>query len=104
MTTLSTHILDTAHGIPAQRVPVALFPESGEKPLESGATDADGRYRFSTELVEGIYRVRFLVGEYQPESLYPRVDVSFRVSPALGEHLHVPLLLSPFGYSTYRGS
>lgn len=104
MTTLSTHILDTARGLPAQGVPVAVYAESGEEPLETGTTDADGRYRFTTTLAEGVYRVGFRVSDYQTESLYPRVDVTFRVTAALGDHLHVPLLLSPFGYSTYRGS
>jgi 5-hydroxyisourate hydrolase len=93
MATLSTHVLDTARGRPAAGVPVHLLDASGAA-LGDGVTD---------DLAAGIYTVRFSVGTYQPDGFYPEVAVTFTV--AEGEsHYHVPLLLSPFGYSTYRGS
>jgi 5-hydroxyisourate hydrolase len=74
-------------------------------PVESGVTDADGRLRYAAETVTGIYRVTFGTGVYfaaqGTRTFYPEVVVTFAV--AAGEHYHVPLLLSPFAYSTYRG-
>lgn len=109
MSTLSTHVLDIALGRPAVGIRVELEREG--KVIESGVTDADGRvrdlYGKSVPLTEGNYLLRFLVDEYFTKDglqhFYPEVIVSFRIS-ALGEHYHVPLLLSPFGYSTYRGT
>ena len=109
MSTVSTHVLDTALGRPAAGVRVELEREG--KVIESGVTDADGRvrdqYGKSTPLAPGIYLLRFLVDEYFSKDglqhFYPEVIVTFRIE-AMGEHYHVPLLLSPFGYSTYRGS
>ena len=109
MSTLSTHVLDTALGRPAVGIRVELEREG--KVIESGVTDADGRvrdvYGKSTPLDPGNYLLRFLVDEYFTkdglEHFYPEVIVAFRIGK-LGEHYHVPLLLSPFGYSTYRGS
>lgn len=109
MSTVSTHVLDTALGRPAVGIRVELEREG--KVIESGVTDADGRvrdlYGKSVPLTEGNYLLRFLVDEYFAKDellhFYPEVIVSFRIA-ALGEHYHVPLLLSPFGYSTYRGS
>ena len=104
---ITTHILDIAAGKPAAGVSVRLERQTatGYEELANGVTNADGRV---TDLLEpgtlsaGVYRVSFDVGAYQ-EGFYPSVSVDFRVD-ALDEHYHVPLLLSPFGYSTYRGS
>jgi 5-hydroxyisourate hydrolase len=114
MSTISTHVLDTASGRPAAAVGVALGrveDDGGETPLGAGVTDADGRLRdlvaTSGALRPGTYRLRFDIGEYFSRSgrdaFYPEVVVTFRIA-AVGEHYHVPLLLSPYGYSTYRGS
>jgi 5-hydroxyisourate hydrolase len=103
MASLSTHVLDTALGRPAARVPVDLVDASGNA-LADGVTDDDGRIAaLGGDLPAGVYTVRFSVGTYQPDGFYPEVAVTFTV--AEGEsHYHVPLLLSPYGYSTYRGS
>ena len=114
MSTVSTHVLDTALGRPAAGVRVTMEQVSGTDAavsLGSGTTDADGRLRElvapGVSLGEGVYQLRFAVGEYFArtgrEAFYPEVVVVFRVAPS-DEHYHVPVLLSPFGYSTYRGS
>ncbi len=98
MATLSTHVLDTAAGRPAADVPVALLDDDGTT-LADAVTDADGRVgALGGELAAGTYRLRFAVDG----PFYPEVLVTFVVTA--GEHHHVPLLLSPYGYSTYRGS
>ncbi len=109
MSTLSTHVLDTALGRPAQGIRVTL--ERSGNAIGSGVTDADGRVRDihqkDSPLTEGSYTLTFHVADYFAksgrESFFPEVVVSFRVAGGT-EHYHVPLLLSPFGYSTYRGS
>jgi 5-hydroxyisourate hydrolase len=109
MSTLTTHVLDTALGRPAHGIRVVL--ERGSEVVGSGVTDADGRIRdlhaMGTALPGGDYRLIFSVSEYFSrsgrESFYTDIVVSFRISAGT-EHYHVPLLLSPFGYSTYRGS
>jgi 5-hydroxyisourate hydrolase len=109
MSTVSTHVLDTALGRPAAGIRVELEREG--KVIESGVTDADGRvrdlYGKSVPLAVGTYLLRFLVDEYFSKDglqhFYPEVIVAFRITE-MGAHYHVPLLLSPFGYSTYRGS
>lgn len=108
---ISTHVLDTAAGRPAAGVEVVLSRLDGSDwtAIGEGTTNADGRvgdlYRTPPE--PGTYRVAFAVGAYfasrGADSFYPEVTVVFRVAGA-GEHFHVPLLLSPFGYTTYRGS
>jgi 5-hydroxyisourate hydrolase len=116
MSTISTHVLDTAHGRPAAGVAITLerveAPGVEAVPLSVGVTDADGRVRdllaaVGASVSEGTYRLRFEVGEYFAragrDAFYPEVTVTFHVA-AGEEHYHVPLLLSPFGYSTYRGS
>ena len=98
MATLSTHVLDTATGRPAAGVPVTLLAADGTT-LAHGTTDADGRVgSLGGELATGTYRLRFAVDG----PFYPEVVVAFTVTA--DEHHHVPLLLSPYGYSTYRGS
>ncbi|GAA1544748.1 hydroxyisourate hydrolase [Nocardioides humi] len=102
MSTLSTHVLDTAAGRPAAGVPVRLETRAGE-PLGEGVTDADGRVAaLGPELGEGDYVLRFDTASYAT-GFYPEVVVVFTIADA-GQHHHVPLLLSPYGYSTYRGS
>lgn|SRR5690242_17352799 len=103
MASLSTHVLDTARGRPASGVPVQLADASGSV-LGDGVTDDDGRIgSLGDSLAPGAYTVRFDVAAYLPDGFYPEVAVTFTVAPD-EEHYHVPLLLSPFGYSTYRGS
>lgn len=107
MSTLSTHVLDTSLGRPAQGITVTL--EQGSDIIGTGMTDADGRVpeiRTGAALSAGVYRLRFLVAVYFAQdgrdSFYSEITVNFRI--AADEHYHVPLLVSPFGYSTYRGS
>jgi 5-hydroxyisourate hydrolase len=108
MSTVTTHVLDTMLGQPAAGVPVRLEPVGGE-PLAVGVTDNDGRVRDfgPDDLAPGIYRVVFDTGAYfarsGQRSFYPEVAITFLVDSASG-HYHVPLVLSPFAYSTYRGS
>ena len=109
MSSVSTHVLDTALGKPAVGIHAVLemeMPLSQWTQLGHAATDADGRIKSfvppEAALAPGIYRLRFDTGAYQT-GFYPEVIITFRIgSPA--QHYHVPLLLSPFGYSTYRGS
>jgi 5-hydroxyisourate hydrolase len=104
---LSTHVLDAAHGRPAAGVAVRLTAVSGEE-IATGVTDDDGRVReLAAELPAGDYRITFDTGAYfaatGQKGFYPEVVVTFTVTDP-GQHHHVPLLLSPFAYSTYRGS
>ena len=98
-------MLDTANGRPAAGIKVHLFL-SGEA-IGSGATDGDGRLRAllpeGAALIPGNYRLLFEVADYFPHGFYPEVSISFAV-PDAAAHYHVPLLISPFGYTTYRGS
>jgi 5-hydroxyisourate hydrolase len=82
---------------------------AGGDVLGSGVTDADGRAKgLAGALAAGVYRLTFDTGAYfaarRVTTFYPEVDVVFEVAGGDGEHYHVPLLVSPFGYSTYRGS
>ena len=116
MSSITTHVLDTARGRPAAGVPVLLellleqragseeWAERGR-----GTTDAGGRIKdlVTGPVVPGVYRLTFDTSAYfraqKVEGFYPSVAIVFEVrDPA--QHHHVPLLLSPFGYSTYRGS
>jgi 5-hydroxyisourate hydrolase len=114
MSAITTHILDVSKGSPARGVPVTLemHTPSGEwEIIGKGVTDSDGRLRDlmdeSADLLLGDYRFTFDTETYfagqQTEGFYPQVTIVFTVRDA-SQHYHVPLLLSPFGYSTYRGS
>jgi 5-hydroxyisourate hydrolase len=107
VTTLSTHVLDAVTGRPAVGVSVALEIRIGDawQRLVDAETDSDGRYRDFPALAEpGTARLLFDTGAYLgPDAFYPEVVLTFRVTGA-DDHLHVPLLLSPYAYSTYRGS
>jgi 5-hydroxyisourate hydrolase len=104
---ISTHVLDLATGSPAPGVPVALEAAVGDgwRVLASGRTDNDGRVRdLGTVPAPGRFRLRFETAAYLgPDALFPEVAIHFAVHDATAP-LHLPLLLSPFGYSTYRGS
>lgn len=113
MSAITTHILDISSGFPARGVAVTLERQilDGWQIIGTGETDNDGRLRdllASDEMMQiGNYRLTFDTGDYfarqQIEGFYPQVTVAFVVRDAIS-HYHVPLLLSPFGYSTYRGS
>jgi 5-hydroxyisourate hydrolase len=112
MSVITTHILDVSAGVPARNVTVTLEQQTSEgwKVIGEGVTDDDGRLRnlLSPDAIlqNGNYRLNFDTGNYffdrQIDSFYPQVTVAFTVFDS--SHYHVPLLLSPFGYSTYRGS
>lgn len=115
MNRISTHVLDTTLGLPAAGVVVHLEkaePTGTWTTLKTAATDADGRCANLLEpnsptAVPGEYRLRFETGSYHAahsvNSLYPFVEITVTVREG-DTHLHVPLLLSPNGYTTYRGS
>ena len=111
---ISTHVLDTAFGAPAAGVAVTLERVEGrerEVVISRGVTDADGRVAALVPvggmMEAGTYRLSFDVASYfavtQRESFYSEIAVTFSVGHE-AQHYHVPLLLSPYGYSTYRGS
>ena len=108
MSNLSAHVLDTRWGVPASGVELHLSTAAGEH-LASGTTDADGRIRDlgPQTLDPGDYRITFETGDYfaatDQATFFPRITVDFTVGSAQ-EHYHVPLLLSPFAFSTYSGS
>jgi 5-hydroxyisourate hydrolase len=106
---LSTHVLDATTGRPAEGVAVRLDEQvDGEwRTTAEGSTDADGRIGAFGEPGAGIHRLHFATGEYFDAAgvatFYPEVTVTFTVVDPAAHH-HVPLLLSPFAFSTYRGS
>jgi 5-hydroxyisourate hydrolase len=102
MAGITTHVLDTAKGRPAANVRVTLVRDG--QTLFEGATDNDGRARLLERAEPGTYRLTFAVGEYNPGGFFPEATIVFRVDEPAQPHYHVPLLLSPFGYATYRGS
>ena len=113
MSAITTHVLDTALGRPAAgvRVELEMLEAASWRTLGRGTTGSDGRLRTlladRAPLVPGEYRLVFNTEDYfaglHPRSFYKRITVEFTV--AVNEaHYHVPLLLSPFGYSTYRGT
>ena len=108
MSFISAHILDALAGTPARGVSVRLETDGGDN-LGTAVTDADGRVtQFGPDQLDpGSYRVTFATGDYfaqqDQETFYPSVTVNFTV--VAGErHYHIPLLLSPYSYTTYRGS
>lgn len=113
MSAVTTHVLDIAHGVPARGVGVEIEEKrgSGWVLLGSGKTDSDGRLRDlladNSPLHEGVYRLRFFTGDYFSRlgiaALHPLVEIVFNAKNE-GEHCHIPLLVSPHAYSTYRGS
>ena len=109
---VSTHVLDTTRGRPAKGVPVTLSHRGTDRRwsvVGRGVTDANGRIRELAEggIAFGEYRLDFDTAHYFQEQgvteFYPEVSVVFAVSDSR-EHFHIPLLLSPFGYSTYKGT
>ncbi|GAB3295120.1 hydroxyisourate hydrolase [Parasphingorhabdus pacifica] len=111
MSAVTTHVLDAAKGTPAAGVGVRLEAVDGDgwKPLAEAETDSDGRVKECgpPRLDAGDYRLTFATGDYFErlgvESFYPQVQITFRIADP-EQHYHVPVLLSPFAYSTYRGS
>jgi 5-hydroxyisourate hydrolase len=111
MTRITTHVLDTAAGRPASGIAVRLERSGapGPAPLASATTDGDGRVRdwLPAGVPAGRYRLVFETGPWfraaARETLYPEVIVEFEIPDGV-PHYHLPLLLAPFGYSTYRGS
>ena len=111
MSKITTHVLDIARGAPAGGVKIRLEKKSGERWMfiGDGRTDHDGRLRTLApdEIEEGVYRITFDIRSYWDahgiEGFYPEASIAFEVrDPA--QRYHVPLLLSPYGYSTYRGT
>ncbi|MCY7310499.1 MAG: hydroxyisourate hydrolase [Bacteroidota bacterium] len=117
MSQLTTHVLDTSKGKPAEGITIFLFLQQPEDPvtvgwrqIAIGTTDTDGRIAGflaeETILEPGVYRLKFETKEYFEKqalvTFYPFVEITFTITG--NEHYHVPLLLNPFGYSTYRGS
>ena len=110
---ISTHILDVTLGKPAADVAITLERRTNDEwqHIGGGRTDADGRVKSllgeGHALAAGVHRATFEVAPYlaakHGRGFYPEVAITFRVENS-AEHFHVPLLLSPFGYSTYRGS
>lgn len=113
MSHITMHILDTTAGLPAQSVPVSLSAQIGDtwEEIAQGETDADGRI---TDLLPdeqilnpGLYKIYFATETYfsraDIDTFYPYVEIVFRIVDP-DQHYHIPLLLSPYGYTTYRGS
>jgi len=113
VSSITTHVLDTSEGRPAAAVPVTLEVEAagGWEMVGKATTDKDGRVSDLVPeemiLAAGVYRLIFDTARYfaarEVEGFYPEVTIVFKLRDP-SQHYHVPLLLSPFGYSTYRGS
>ena len=109
--TVSTHVLDTSAGRPAAGVPVVLYHHDGTDWVRvgQGSTDGDGRVKAlvdaSTGASAGAYRLVFEISEYfgEVDAFYTQITIDFVVADDTA-HYHVPLLVSPYGYSTYRGT
>jgi 5-hydroxyisourate hydrolase len=104
---LSTHVLDAVSGRPAAGVAVTLIDSTGAT-IATAPTNEDGRIpALGEDLVAGIYRLHFDTGSYFAEldvpTFYPEIVITFEITDARGKY-HVPVLLSPYAYSTYRGS
>ena len=112
MSAITCHVLDTSLGKPVAGLSVSLSRrvDRGFELIGQGVTDQDGRAKQllgNATLTAGVYRLSFDVGAHYRSaarvSFYEWIEIQFRVD-SVSEHYHVPLLLSPFGYSTYRGS
>ncbi|WDE01359.1 hydroxyisourate hydrolase [Thalassomonas actiniarum] len=113
MSQITTHVLDTTRGKPGAEIPITLYQQTadGWQQLASGVTNDDGRIAglLADERIldAGIYRMHFDTNAYfermGDKGFYPYVDIVFELS-AGGDHYHIPLLLTAYGYSTYRGS
>lgn len=109
MSQLTTHILDTSRGLPAKGVLITLYSHENEL-IAKGITNDDGRISDLLQkdqlLPKGLYKMIFETGAYfsglNLKTFYPRVQIEFEITD--NSHYHVPLLINPFGYSTYRGS
>lgn len=120
---ITTHVLDTAHGCPASGIEIRLETWEGKRPPSmfnevdvgrwkiqgSSVTDKDGRSGQLISMIDslnpGTYRISFNTGKYNPGGFFPYVSIVFEIRESQKlEHFHVPLLLSPFSFSTYRGS
>lgn len=112
MSQITTHILDTTVGRPVAGMTIVLYQGENDEwtELARGVTNTDGRLTSLLEnnviLSHGVYRLRFSTKDYfdkeQVATFYPYVDIIFDITA--NQHYHIPLLLSPFGFSTYRGS
>lgn len=111
MNQLTTHILDTSNGKPAEGITIVFYHGGNDTWTEitRDKTDADGRaseMQTGSKLEEGIYKLRFETKDYfdrlHTATLYPYVEIVFEINTP--DHYHIPLLLNPYGYSTYRGS
>ena len=112
MSQITTHILDTTKGKPAAGVTIALMRQVGDnwQEIARGVTNSDGRIADllpkEKQLESGVYKMKFFTQEYFAQdstaNFYPSVEIVFNVADTA--HYHVPLLLNPFGYATYRGS
>jgi 5-hydroxyisourate hydrolase len=114
MSQITSHVLDTSRGKPAEGITISLFESNNEGEwslLAEGTTNSDGRVPTllaqDRVLPAGSYRVHFAISDYfnglNEQAFYPYVDIVFNISGD-GDHYHIPLLLTAFGYSTYRGS
>jgi 5-hydroxyisourate hydrolase len=100
MSAITTHVLNTATGAPAAGIPVTLEVWQQDWTIVTATeTNADGRARLTEDAPLGRYRITFSIGA---DAFYPEVAIQFVIRDT--RHHHIPLLLSPFGYSTYRGS
>jgi 5-hydroxyisourate hydrolase len=112
MSQITTHVLDTAKGKPAEGMRIILYQQVQNDwlPVANGITNKDGRIAGLLQkdhaLPAGIYKMDFVTKDYfdqlELKGFYPVVTITFEITS--GEHYHIPLLLSPFGYTTYRGS
>ena len=111
MSQITTHVLDTQSGKPASGVNISLFEINPDlKEIASGVTNEDGRIHDLLDekrtLNNGVYKMRFEIASYfekqGTQTFYPFVEITFKIEDNV--HYHIPLLLSPFGYTTYRGS
>lgn len=112
MSQITTHILDTSRGKPGEEITVVLSQQQAEgwKQLALGTTDSQGRnadlLSDDIKLESGVYRLRFETREYFEKlgvlSFYPFIEITFNVTG--DEHYHIPVLISPFGFTTYRGT